>query len=228
MRDIVPEHHIQKRIFNRLVGAESLRYSQLKPKELEANSFMYHLKELIKMGLVDKADGGYTLTHAGRSTATRFSIREEGIRIMPSTISVVVLRSKDGEWLLYRRMRQPYINYLGFPSGKIHLGDKLSDAAYRELDEKCGYAQDEITLSHRGVFNLVEFSDEGLKNHIVGQVWYGEVIEKRVFDNHAGETFWGEWTNENYDEFIPGFKDIVVALKDNSFFGLDLYFGEPT
>jgi 8-oxo-dGTP pyrophosphatase MutT (NUDIX family) len=222
MRDVIPEHHLQKKIYNRLVGAESLRYSQLRPEGVEANLFMYHLKELIRSGLVEKVDGGYSLTQQGRSTATRFSIREQGIRIMPSTISVIVLRSKDGEWLLYRRRRQPYIGSLGFPSGKIHLGDSLENAAYRELDEKCGYGKDEVALTWRGAFNLVEHELAGLKNHIIGMVWAGEVKDKRVFENHAGETFWGDWTKENYDDFIPGFREIVSSLNAHRFFGFEL------
>jgi ADP-ribose pyrophosphatase YjhB (NUDIX family) len=226
MKDVVPEHHIQKRIFNRLVGATSMRYSELRPKELEANLFMYHLKELIKMGLVEKGESGYTLTKNGRSTATRFSIREQGIRIMPSTISVIALRAEDGDWLLYRRKRQPYIDSLGFPSGKIHLGDKLIDAAYRELDEKCGYVRDEVDLTYRGVFNLVEHEPNNLKNHIIGHVWTGKVKEKKVFQNHAGETFWGDWEAYAYKEFIPGIKEIITALERPEFFGLDLHFEE--
>ncbi len=223
MRDIVPEHVIQKRIFNRLVGAKSLRYSELKPKEIEANLFMYHLKELMKMGLVEKADGGYQVSKKGGTIASRFSIREQGIRVMPSTISVVALRALDGEWCLYRRKRQPYIDALGFPSGKIHLGDALRDAAYRELDEKCGYTSDEVELTHKGVFNLVEIEPDHLRSHIIGFVWFGEVKEKRVFDNHAGETFWGDWHKENYAEFIPGFKEIIDGLASDDFFHFELY-----
>lgn len=227
MRDIVPEHHIQKKLFNKLVGAKSLRYSELKPKELEANLFMYHLKELIKMGLVEKIDGKYQVSKQGGNTATRFSIREQGIRIMPATISVIALQSKDGEWLLYRRKRQPYIDSLGFPSGKIHLGDSLEDAAYRELGEKCGYARDEVKITHRGMFNLVENEPDGsLKNHIIAQVWYGLSKDKKEFINHAGETFWGNWQDQNYDEFIPGFREIFTSLESLEFFHLDLSFDD--
>jgi ADP-ribose pyrophosphatase YjhB (NUDIX family) len=225
MKDVVPEHHIQKKLFNKLIGAESLRYSELKPKDIEANLFMYHLKELMKMGIVDKIDGKYQVSKQGSNTATRFSIREQGMRIMPAAISVIALKAQDGQWLLYKRSRQPYIGSLGFPSGKVHLGDALQDAAYRELDEKCGYTRTEIKLAHRGVFNLVVHEpDTSLKNHIIGQIWYGVVSEKKEFANHAGQTFWADWTNENYDEFIPGFKEIIEALESPDFFYLDMKF----
>ncbi len=224
MRDIVPEHHIQRRIYNRLVGAESLRYSELRPDGLEANLFMYHLKELIKMGLVEKIDGGYSLTKSGRSTATRFSIKEQGIRIMPSTLSILDIRSEDGQNLLYRRRRQPYIDKLGYPSGKIHLGDNLRTAAERELAEKTSYDLKEVKLTYRGVFNLVEYEGGELKNHIIGHVWSGIVNEKPLFNNHAGETLWADWRDLNYTDFIPGYEEISQALETDSFFGLDLRF----
>ena len=222
MKDIVPEHHIQKRLFNKLVGAETLRYSELKPKELEANLFMYHLKELIKMGLVEKKDRAYALSQKGRTTATRFSIREQTIRVMPSTLSVIALQSNEGLWCLYKRKRQPYIGSLGFPSGKIHLGDSLADAAYRELEEKCGYVRD-VHLEWKGTFNLVENEQDGsLKNHVIGQVWHGFVKEKKIAENHAGVTFWDDWTSLDYTDFIPGFKEIIQGLATKNFFHFEL------
>lgn len=224
MKDVVPEHHIQMKLFNALVQSEILRYSELKPKELEANLFMYHLKELMKMKLVEKSDKGYRLTPAGKSTATRFSIREQMIRIMPTVISVLALTSPDGETLLYRRKRHPFIGFLSFPSGKIHLGDTLSDAAYRELKEKCGYEKDEVELNYRGVYNLVEKEAEELKNHVIGHLWSGVVKDKKVFDQHAGTTFWANWEQQPYEEFISGFKEIIEALEQPEFFGLELSF----
>ena len=226
MKDYIPEHNIQKDIFNRLVGADSMRYSELKPKKLEASLFMYHLKELMKFGLVEKVDKKYTLTAAGLSTANRFSIKEQSMRMMPSSLSILVLTSKTGEWLLYRRKRQPYINSLGFPSGKIHLGDKLIDAAYRELDEKCGYDRKEVDLTYRGVFNLVQHEQSGFKNHIIGHVWTGVVKDMKTFKNSAGETFWGDWKAYPYDEFIAGPLEIIEALNTKKFFGIEIYIDE--
>lgn len=222
MKDVVPEHHIQKKLFNSLITSDGLRYSELKPKELEANLFMYHLKELIKLGLVEKIEGKYRLSMYGKQVATRFSVREESIRLMPSTISVVVLKALDGELLLYRRKRQPYIDAVGFPSGKIHVGDSLLNAANREMGEKCDYTPNEVRLRHVGMLNIVENNDN-VSAHIIAQVWRGEVSTKKQFANHAGETFWADW--RKYEtEFMAGTKELMQALASDDFFHLDLMF----
>ena len=218
-------HHIQRRIFNRLVGAESLRYSELKPKEIEANLFMYHLKELMKMGLVEKDDKNYRLTESGKMLATKFSVREVGIRQMPSTLSIIVLRASDGSWLLYERKRQPYIGWLGWPSGKIHMGETLNEAGRREASEKCGY--EDIDLHLLGNFSLVTKGiPSDFVNHVIGYVWFAEVAEKREFENHAGHTFWvDDWRSLDYERFIPGFKEIVAEIESSRTpFSLDLCF----
>jgi ADP-ribose pyrophosphatase YjhB (NUDIX family) len=224
MKDVVPDHHVQMQIFNQLVTAELLRFSDLKPKGMESNAFMYHLNFLQKQGLVEKVPGGYSLTFVGKATAARYSLREKGIRIMPSAISVVILRAKDGEMLLYERARQPYIGAIGFASGKIHLGDTLEAAAYRELAEKCDYTRSEVKLVNRGVFGLVQRSEGALTNHIVGHVWVGEVMDKKTYANHAGKTFWAKWPGPDTGKLMLGTSELVEALKSPDFFHLDLSF----
>jgi hypothetical protein len=44
------DHHIQKSIVYDLAFAESLRFSDLKPPELENKAFTYHLKKVMKAG----------------------------------------------------------------------------------------------------------------------------------------------------------------------------------
>ena len=61
------DHHIQKSIVYDLAFAESLRFSDLKPDDMENKAFTYHLKKVMKSGLVEKLeDGHYSLTMKGR------------------------------------------------------------------------------------------------------------------------------------------------------------------
>lgn len=222
-------HHIQKKIFNALVRGHEMRYSEIKPKEVEANLFMYHLNELIKAGLVEKHEKLYRLTQKGKLMATRYSLRQQDIRLMPSTLSVIFLTAADGQVLLYERARQPYLGSLGAPSGKIHFGETLREAAERELVEKCGYTAGVVGLTLRGEFSLVSFEANGeqnLQNHILGHVWTGQVgDDKRAHQNHAGKTFWANWEKQDYGKFIPGYKEIVEAINSSGkHFILDLKF----
>jgi ADP-ribose pyrophosphatase YjhB (NUDIX family) len=224
VKDVIPEHHIQMQIYNLLVTAEVRRFSELKPKGMESNAFMYHLKMLLKQGLIVKVDGGYSLSPAGKATATRYSIREKGIRVMPSTISVIILRHMDGGWLFYSRARQPFIGAIGFASGKIHMGETLERSAYRELQEKCDYKATDTKLRYRGVFSLVDNDPVHLENHIIGHVWFGHVSEKKEFDNHAGHTFWAPVSSQFKDKLMLGTQELIDKLSADEFFALDLEF----
>jgi 8-oxo-dGTP pyrophosphatase MutT (NUDIX family) len=219
-------HHIQRYLFKRLTGADVLRYSQLKPKDLEPNLFMYHLKELIKSGYVQKVENGYALTENGQLLASRFSMREVNIRQMPSTLTILLLHADDGEVLINERARHPYIGTYGAPSGKIHMGETLQQAAERELAEKTAYSSDAVSLKLRGDFSLVMGEGNAIENHVIGHIWEGHVgSNKKEHTHSAGRTFWADWNKLSYDKFILGYKEIYQACTTRKGqFTLDLKF----
>ena len=48
-----------------------------------------------------------------------------------------VIQNSEGELLLYKRYRQPFIRQWSLPNGKVHISDRsLQDSAKRELSEK--------------------------------------------------------------------------------------------
>ena len=61
------EHHIQKSIVYKLAFSSGMRFSELQPADLDNKLFDYHLKQVIRDGLVEKGeDGLYRLTSEGR------------------------------------------------------------------------------------------------------------------------------------------------------------------
>lgn len=219
---MLPDHHIQRDIYDRLVHASQLRYSQLKPDNVEANSFMYHLKELIKIGLVEKTDSKqYRLSSDGQALASRFSVKEKRMRLMPTTISIIYLTAPDGQVLLYERMRQPFIGALEFPSGKIHHGQSLHEAANREMLEKTGYK--DIDLDLRGSISITSGEEDGIASYsVIGFVWMGSVTEKLVHEDVGGRAYWADLSDQDFDEFIPGTRQVVEVCSLPGPFNLDL------
>ncbi|MDO8638731.1 MAG: NUDIX domain-containing protein, partial [Candidatus Daviesbacteria bacterium] len=141
-------HPIKRQILYQLITNPFLPFSKLKSKEIESNLFIYHLKQLILEGLVKKkADGKYELTSEGIGFTDRLSLSNFKPRIQPKIITLIVCQNKNGEFLLYKRGKQPFLGYTGFPYGKIHLGEKITQAAERELKEKTGLF---AKLNHRG------------------------------------------------------------------------------
>ena len=58
------DHHIQDKIISALVAGEQ-RFSHLVPPDMEHSLFMYHMRKLLKQGVVEKDDQVYRLTLKG-------------------------------------------------------------------------------------------------------------------------------------------------------------------
>ena len=142
-------HHIQKYIIDVLMYAHTARFRDLRPPKVDTNLFTYHLNVLLKQGMVEKVDGGYRLSKDGLSYVDRVSSDNKGIRTQPKIISMLVVQNSDGDILLQRRTKQPYINTWTLPYGKLHVEDEsVREAAQREVSEKLGI--DESAPEHAG------------------------------------------------------------------------------
>lgn len=130
-------HHIQKYIIDALMYAQVARFRDLRPPKVDTNLFTYHLNVLLKQGMVEKLEGGYRLSKDGLSYVDRVSSDKKGIRTQPKIISMLVVQNSEGDILLQRRTKQPYINTWTLPYGKLHVEDaSVLDAARREVREK--------------------------------------------------------------------------------------------
>ena len=155
------KHHIQKYIIDVLMYTEIARFRDLRPAQTDTNLFSYHLKTLIKSGIVRKVDDGYTLTAMGLSYVDRVSTEKRIVRMQPKIISMLLIQNSDGDILLQRRTKQPYINAWTLPYGKIHIDDaSLEKAAQREAKEKLGLI-DQL-LRHIGICYIRVMSEDDI------------------------------------------------------------------
>ena len=130
-------HHIQKYIIEVLIHQEYARFRDLRPPKIDTNLYSYHLKTLQKQGLVTKIDEGYTLTPEGMIYVDRVSLKKLNIRTQPKIVSMLVVQNSNGDVLLLRRSKQPYINTWTLPYGKTHIDDEsILASAQREWREK--------------------------------------------------------------------------------------------
>ncbi|MDB5162083.1 MAG: hypothetical protein JWM52_591 [Candidatus Saccharibacteria bacterium] len=122
-----------------LMFHEVVRFRDLRPPKTDTNLFSYHLKSLMKAGIIKKTEGGYTLTNIGLSYVDRVSTEKKAIRKQPKIITMLLIQNSEGDVLLQRRDKQPYINAWTLPYGKLHIDDgNLMSAAIRETKEKLG------------------------------------------------------------------------------------------
>lgn len=143
-------HHIQKSILETLMYRSVARFRDLRPPKTDTNLFTYHLQALTKAGLVKKSSDGYSLSTKGLSYVDRVSTENRKIRMQPKIISMLLIQNSDGDVLLQRRTKQPYIDSWTLPYGKLHIDDEsVERAAQREALEKLGLADQPLT--HAGI-----------------------------------------------------------------------------
>lgn len=221
-------HPIRKHILFQLSTSQALPYSKLKPKDVEGNLFMYYLKQLINEGIILKnAEGLYELTLEGFYLMSKTSRVNFRVREQPLIFNMIVCQNKKGEYLLYKRLRHPFLGLVSFPYGKLHLGEKLLDAAKRELSEKTGLSGDLKFLGT--VYKIINKQNDKTDTkeetyfltHVLMHIFKaedltGELIEK----GPVWECFWGKVNSKDVKKYNPGMLDILklIESKKENFF----------
>lgn len=123
-------HITQRNIILKLMYADKLRYSEVKPKQMTGNQFKYHLDALITRGLIEKKQDHYQLTSEGKIYVEQIS-QSNGTRTkQPRTIGQVIIRDKEGNILLHKQERQPFPQTWNLPYAKVRFGQSpLATAA---------------------------------------------------------------------------------------------------
>lgn len=207
----VIEHYIERAILERLMHAAELRFSELKPDGMESNIFMYHLKQLMKAGYVEKTDGTYRLAAAGLSYVDGLSTESHKPRQQPKLIAIIALHDGAGNWLLAERKTQPYIGSRMFPSGKQHRGETSTEHALRELAEKTGLTN--VGLTYRGVADVQIRAGDTLLTHVVAMV-YEATLSHQVLPPETGRFryVWHDFATDDAS-LMPGTRELYAQLQ---------------
>lgn len=198
-------HHIQREIIAQLARQSPQRFSQLQPTRIPNNTFSYHLKKLIQMGYVLAVDGGYVPTRKALKTLqytdNNVQHRRQG---PPATLSMIYLTNSRDEVLLLRRQQRPFSGWHGLPSGLIHKGESITEAAHRELMEKTSI--DTHDLTYRGTldFKYLEQSSGDLFVHAIAFVFSHQLDTARS-DIDGYETSYGTlaWSRLHDQLILP-------------------------
>lgn len=149
MNEIISVNHkIQNSIIDLLTYQETARFKDLRPPKTDTNVFSYHLNVLLKSGLLQKVDEGYSLTPLGASYVDRIN-EKKSLRSQPKIIIMFLVQNSNGDVLLQKRLKQPYINTWTLPYGNVDIQDEsLHIAAKRLANKKLGLNNQEF--SHAG------------------------------------------------------------------------------
>jgi len=208
-------HHIQKHIISILMFQKVARFRDLRPPKTDTNLFTYHLKLLLKQSLIKKIEGGYTLGQKGIEYVDRLSTEKFTVRSQPKIITMFVIQNSEGDILLQKRTKQPYIDSWTLPYGKLHIDDgSLVDAAKREAFEKLGLANQE--LAHAGDCYIRVKNDEAIISTTLAHVFRFERDNIQTSDTIQ----WARPHKLGKYQLAPAIEQIVarVFFRDDHFF----------
>lgn len=206
---------IRKNIILKMIHKPEAKFSELWDKDVESNTFAYHLKKLESEGLIEKCDEVYILTSEGKKL-TAFIEGNTGDRAALPTPTVVVVVMREGKLLCQRRLKEPFYGYHGFISGKINFGFNVLECAKRDLMEEANLEAD---FEFKGMGMTKTFNNNKLGFHhffyyVLATNPKGELKQK----THKAENFWIKLEDTENLERFPDFDDIVQLLQQNSFF----------
>ena len=208
-------HHIQKYILSVLYRKKNARFKDLRKSGVDTNLFSYHLKLLVKAKMVEKTLSGYTLGQKGLAYVDRISEKSMNLRTQPKIVTMMVVQNSNGDVLLQKRDKQPYIDTWTLPYGKLHIDDEsTASAAAREVYEKLGVENAPVTYA----------GDCYIRVHVGGEILSTTLVHVYRFVSDAiAETDSIHWARPHklaQYELAPAVEQIVarVFFRDPIFF----------
>lgn len=214
-----PKHHIKLYIIGVLIHKKYARFSELRPPKTDTNLFSYHLKALIKDEWINKSESGYTLSKKGLTYVDQASSEKLNIILQAKIITMLLIQNSDGDVLIQKRTKQPYIDTWTLPYGKTCIDDySIEMSARRHSLAKLNYVPK--TIRHAGdAYIRVTTGGEVLSNTLV------HIFRFETDDIAATQSVqWVQPLKLLRLNLAPAVEDIV----SRSFFGDEHFFAEFT
>lgn len=208
-------HHIQKAIIAHLMEYELARFRDMRPPKTDTNLYSYHLKLLLKQGYVEKTDVGYKLGLRGMVYADRVNTETVKLRPQPKIITMLVIQNDEGQVLVFKKKRQPFIGKLTLPYGKLHNDDlSVYDAAKREVHDKLGdMTIDELKHVGDTYIHIIHEGEAAMSTLV--HIFYATSKAPLPFEHLE----WVEPLDIRYENSAPGVVEVVqFALISKTFF----------
>ncbi len=200
------KHHIQKYILGVLLLQRTARFRDMRPPRVDTNLYSYHLTRLLKEGLVTKVEGAYTLDFKGLVYVDRLNTDKLFVRSQPKIITMLVLQNGNGDVLMYKKRRQPFIEKWTIPNGKVHNDDvSIAEAAEREVREKI--VEDmRVDLRHVGDCYIRTMYQGTVATTMLAHVYWGTVERPAI----PGHLHWVKLRELDSYETGPAVKEIIA------------------
>ena len=209
------EHHLQKEILFKLVTSPSARFAELKPAGVDGNIFTYHLQQLIKQKYVVKEKNGtYGLTSLGKAVGINILLSPKELLEQAHSVFFIIVRDKDGRWLLRKRLAHPMYGKIGFVHGEPNAHESLSVSAKKALKERTGLT---ATFTPMGSGYIRIFNGEDLESFTHFTLLRAhDLTGTLVKIKGNGENIWLDKPDFKSEEMIPSMSDLGQVIEDGA------------
>lgn len=201
-------HPVQAYILRTLLFTSDARFSELNTTKISNDHFTFHINQLVELDLIIKNDNKkYQLTQQGKEFANRMDTDNAKVEKQAKVaVLLVVVRKnqKKTEYLIQKRLKQPFYGFYGSITGKVKWGESLQTAAEREFMEETGLHGRAIA---KGVVHVTEYSTE--KN----------LLEDKFFFIHSVDNLSGKLI-ENFEGGMNSWKTEAEIKKLSNVFPL--------
>lgn len=210
-------HWIQKDILKKLAKSKGLRYIELKPDSVDGNLFMYHLKQLISDGYIEKNEKNYSLTKEGKRFVGGTSISTGKQVKQPRVFVMLYCINEKEELLLYKWSRQPYLGHVSLPFSRLRYGQSVTETLKEVIKYKTNLSGQ---TKHLADIYVLTKDQKTVRSHYLAHIFLLDKISgKLTADGLTGQPFWQK--PDNYSEkLIDGTAEIIKTIEknDRSFF----------
>lgn len=208
-------HEVQASILKKLLFNNGSHFSALNSLEIDSNHFNFHLKEMVKLGFIEKKDSLYYLTQLGKQHAGMLdtdTLKFE--RIGKITVAVWCKRDVNGkvEYLMQQRLKEPFFEWWGNISGKVRFGNTTEETAIRELEEEAGLSGEPIFLGIRHSIKGSSPTEPTLDNYFFNYLFINPIGE--LISTPEGRNLWMvEEEITKLEHRFHGFDEYLQILK---------------
>jgi len=221
------------KIFRTLMHFPGSAFTDLWDKTIPSNKFTYHLKKMEDEGLVEKKEGKYFLTTKGKSEATTVD-GCLGKNVRRPYVALLLVPRRNGKYILYHRMKEPYYGVHGFPGAKMDYGEEIVAAAKRELKEETGLEGEGKIVTIQNILTINNGEIFGHMTQFV--VLFDEPKGELIRESREGTYDWATKEDvinqKNLFPDVPGvikdveeknfcIKEVKVIQKDGKFVGIE-------
>ncbi|MDD3647342.1 MAG: NUDIX domain-containing protein [Candidatus Dojkabacteria bacterium] len=185
------DHTVQISILRELLFKPHARFSDLNKTELTNDHFNFHIKRLLKLGIILKKENYYQLSPEGLELAGRMDIANMEIIKQPKVGVMIYVTRKHNDnlqVLMGRRLRDPSKGMVGLHTEKVRFGESMNETAKRCLKKETGLDGE---FDYAGAVHMLKFKDKFPYIDVILNCYKTTAVNGTLLENTPeSENFW--------------------------------------